>query len=481
MKQQNAILQLGGIAAVLLVSVACGNGAQMIVQNEQGSSRQASNAKYEGPTYMKDIRPIIVEKCKSCHPGVGPGDWLDFKQVKARAELIKFKVYVNKSMPMGGTMTDEQRKLFADWVDLGAVESAPDSAPGNGGDTTQPADPAPAPSTEPAPAPSTEPTTSPVPAPTGCVTFEQLKPVIQNRCQLCHGSMAPEKNWSTYASAFLKRDRIRVMVESKAMPMGMPMPDEERALILRWVDSGAPETSCSDSTAPAPSPEPTATSTVVPDPEPTATSTVVPNPEPTATSTSAPAACAPTYEEVIKPLMMSRCQMCHAGMAPEKNWSIYESAKAKAELIKTMVLSKAMPMGMPMPDEERVLFGLWVDAKAPRTVADLNCSTPIDTTPAPTPTPTFIIENPVNDGPTEATSPYTYEKHVQPIFKNRCSACHNELSGRPNWQNFNVAIERAGRIYTKVVQERSMPMAPSFMEDSEREIIGKWVLGGTPR
>jgi len=69
---------------------------------------------------------------------------------------------------------------------------------------------------------------------------KDTKPVFNNRCSVCHDYMG-DKNWQVYANAFKYKDKIKEKILSKEMPSGRDMPQDERDLVVRWVDEGAKE------------------------------------------------------------------------------------------------------------------------------------------------------------------------------------------------------------------------------------------------
>ncbi|MCC6403292.1 MAG: hypothetical protein IT207_04715 [Fimbriimonadaceae bacterium] len=87
------------------------------------------------PTYAADIRPLIAEKCLSCHVegGMAPFPLQSFEQVKKRARLV-WTMALSLKMPVcnassdagefciGGPFTDEQLVLFQRWLAAGAPE-----------------------------------------------------------------------------------------------------------------------------------------------------------------------------------------------------------------------------------------------------------------------------------------------------------------------------------------------------------------------
>ena len=73
------------------------------------------------------------------------------------------------------------------------------------------------------------------------ITFNvHVKPIIDNNCTQCHstaGGTSP--NLETYAGVSANAARIKTEVESKRMPIGGTLTDEEIQAISIWVDAGA--------------------------------------------------------------------------------------------------------------------------------------------------------------------------------------------------------------------------------------------------
>ncbi|MGZ3709500.1 MAG: hypothetical protein ACXWPM_12770 [Bdellovibrionota bacterium] len=72
---------------------------------------------------------------------------------------------------------------------------------------------------------------------------KDIRPILQNRCSMCHSDSSPEMNWMDYSTAFKKRALIFVRsVGMKDMPASnnaAQMTDEERERVGQWVRTGA--------------------------------------------------------------------------------------------------------------------------------------------------------------------------------------------------------------------------------------------------
>jgi len=69
---------------------------------------------------------------------------------------------------------------------------------------------------------------------------KDIKPIFKSRCKICHNKYSPDRNWMNYDKAYEKRALIKLRIENKSMPPGdMPITDEERQLIIKWIDTGA--------------------------------------------------------------------------------------------------------------------------------------------------------------------------------------------------------------------------------------------------
>ncbi|MCM2279541.1 MAG: hypothetical protein NDJ89_15805 [Oligoflexia bacterium] len=178
-----------------------------------------------GPiNYVTQIQPLFSLKCSMCHnPSSAVPNWLDYNVAFANRAKIRDRIFVRRDMPLIGSLTDEERKLVADWVDAGAPY-APE-----GGAVPPPPSPAPPPSPKP-------------------LTYDDLmKPRIFGAvCIACHNGSNDLPNWQSYSVVCREIDKIyREVVERKTMPKDMPFADSERQLMADWIRAGAPESTTS--------------------------------------------------------------------------------------------------------------------------------------------------------------------------------------------------------------------------------------------
>ena len=76
-------------------------------------------------------------------------------------------------------------------------------------------------------------------------SFAQVKAVIDQKCALCHNEQVQQKNVALHTPALIKQHAQTVYQQVsvlKLMPLNnaTQITDDERALIKRWFDAGAP-------------------------------------------------------------------------------------------------------------------------------------------------------------------------------------------------------------------------------------------------
>lgn len=86
----------------------------------------------------------------------------------------------------------------------------------------------------------------------------------------------------------------------------------------------------------------------------------------------------------------------------------------------------------------------------------------------------------VTTAETKQLSLITFEQNIKPLFKEKCSLCHNAASALPNLLNYDVAFEKKDRLVDRVYLKRDMPLV-AFMTDEERTLVKQWVDDGAVR
>jgi uncharacterized membrane protein len=90
--------------------------------------------------------------------------------------------------------------------------------------------------------PAPRPGAAAAPAP---ATFAQVQAIVTQRCVLCHGPSMQSKNVRLDSATEIARHAQQIYQQSvvlKLMPMNnaTQITDDERALIQRWFEAGAP-------------------------------------------------------------------------------------------------------------------------------------------------------------------------------------------------------------------------------------------------
>jgi uncharacterized membrane protein len=93
-------------------------------------------------------------------------------------------------------------------------------------------------------APTPRPVSAAAPA-AAAVSMAQVKTVIDQRCALCHNAQVQQKNVALHTPELIKQHAQAVFQQSvvlKLMPMNnaTQITDDERELIKRWYEAGAP-------------------------------------------------------------------------------------------------------------------------------------------------------------------------------------------------------------------------------------------------
>jgi hypothetical protein len=101
----------------------------------------------EGPTFHRDVEPILQRSCQGCHApdGIAPISLVTYEEARTVAALVADRTTARTMPPWGAVetedctprhslrndirLTDEEIDLIADWNTAGAPEGDPDDAP----------------------------------------------------------------------------------------------------------------------------------------------------------------------------------------------------------------------------------------------------------------------------------------------------------------------------------------------------------------
>jgi len=78
----------------------------------------------------------------------------------------------------------------------------------------------------------------------GALSFEtDVLPIFNIRCNNCHNSRWPEKNWKSYNTVLRNLKPIKKVMMDKTMPPGnmTRMTEKERIIVYTWIKQGGPK------------------------------------------------------------------------------------------------------------------------------------------------------------------------------------------------------------------------------------------------
>lgn len=185
------------------------------------------------------MKEVIAPKCLECHRAGGTASFLPFEiyaQIKPHGADIKDSVSDDYMPKNRAALTAAQKQILNSWIDAGLPE-------------TISAEPAPKPEvppvvTEPNPTPTPVPPIeppAPLPPARDWLTVRSL--VLEPACLRCHSAPANRAgvNLETYQNTFSNIAAIDTVVRDGSMPIRGTLTQEQKDLILEWIQAGAPE------------------------------------------------------------------------------------------------------------------------------------------------------------------------------------------------------------------------------------------------
>jgi uncharacterized membrane protein len=175
------------------------------------------------------------------------------------------------------------------------------------------------------------------PVPTVVYFSDIYTNVLLPRCLACHSAPhdAGHVNLENYANFIVAKDEVHAAIASGAMPPRKPLTDDQKKLILDWIEAGAKEKADTGTTTP-----------------PVVTPPPVVNPPPTD---------GPIYfADVLKNVIGPRCLSCHSSDGIG-GYADYSAVKEDLEKIKNAVESDEMPAdGGPLTPEQKAMLLKWI-------------------------------------------------------------------------------------------------------------------------
>jgi mono/diheme cytochrome c family protein len=225
-------LELITLTMLCLLLLSCGGGGSSSSSDSTSNVNQA--AKATAPlSYNRHTKSLIDSRCVTCHNSNGRASFAlsNYAQVFAKKSAM---VYVLETgvMPIPGfaTLTPTERQLLLQWLEEGAAEGE---------------------------------VANNLPA-TPYNYYGHTKTIIERKCSHCHspGEIAPF-SLTNYDSVYAVRAAVSHQISSRAMPPWPPtdhyralknnrgLTDEERAMLMSWLNAGAPRGEPDDYMPPA--------------------------------------------------------------------------------------------------------------------------------------------------------------------------------------------------------------------------------------
>ncbi|MBW1296482.1 c-type cytochrome [Aquimarina litoralis] len=107
------------LASILLISILYACETNVEEETEAISDEFICN---EDVSFTVDIQPIIQNNCLSCHGGNQSPDLRTFENIRNNASRVRTQV-VNRTMPIGGTLSSNEIERIRCWIDNGALNN----------------------------------------------------------------------------------------------------------------------------------------------------------------------------------------------------------------------------------------------------------------------------------------------------------------------------------------------------------------------
>jgi mono/diheme cytochrome c family protein len=268
------------LSALALLATGCGvyeTKTQASSLPELSSLVQNANAKI---SYAQIQHYVLDPNCMRCHSdAVARGGVALANYAEVSAQVAAMKADIDSGdMPLQGSMSEDQIKLFDKWVAQGHPEL------GNG-------------EILPLSTPSPTPVSTSSPAPNATITFADVNRVVfQPSCIDCHGAQSPRAGIELIDFAHVKSliSMITSDIDDGSMPLNGVLTPEQKNLYGEWIAQGATELGQTPGVSTTPSPTPVPTATPIAPSETLAISTI-----------------RNQFDLSVKPLVQRACMDCH--------------------------------------------------------------------------------------------------------------------------------------------------------------------------
>ncbi len=246
---------------------------------------------------------------------------------------------------------------------------------------------------------------SPASCSSGSAAYQAtVLPIIQSSCISCHRTQAPLMNTASEVSA--QGTAIVAAVAAGRMPPGRNLADADVVTLQTWADGGFPQLALTAVTK-------------------------------------------PTYEDSIKPMVMTKCAWCHSATAAanvrtKPYLTTYASVKAQAASLYEKMSQKEMPPRSATPTlstADTQLFAAWQAAGYPQG------------------TPTIVVP---------AGQPVYYLGTIDAVLASNCVGCHKPGVTAPDLSNYQ-AVEALGSMVLTAIQSGKMPPSGPLQADVQGE------------
>ena len=188
------------------------------MKDGEGKQRGGGALSDRPVTYAEALGAVIGPRCVSCHSQGGGnqgGVSLEtYESTSALADRIQRSVFVDKTMPKGSPLSEQEAAILQAWLAQGASRNG--ARPGSGRLKER-------------------------------VTFSLLRDeVFAPKCLDCHSQPRPEKNLDMGSYAEVKANINRIF-DRAVITADMPLPPferltvEEKQALGNWIAQGMPE------------------------------------------------------------------------------------------------------------------------------------------------------------------------------------------------------------------------------------------------